>query len=1056
MFRTAVLLCCVGLPVGTVLAQSSQPNIIHIFADDLAWGSVGFNNNQTYLLTPNLDALASGGMILNRSYASTVCSPSRANLMTGTHNGHAANDRNGNIGAGLRAEDVTVGEVMQGAGYNTAIMGKWGWGASGTRTIGTGSDPQPTLGNDPDGDLPNRQGFDQFYGYLNHGAAHDFYYDWAWQTDTNGNMVLTPNNGRAGGGPEYLQDVVNRQSEQYIRDRAGDGQPFYLQLNYTAPHFDIDAVTSAPALTDLDGNVFAPAGKGVFNSDPNLDDKQEAYAATIYRMDASVGAIISRLQDPDGDGQFDDSILDNTLIIFSSDNGATPEDGMGSSRINTQAIQGGLRGGKRDLFEGGIRMPAFAYWNGTITAGTSTDLLNDLADVQATAAELAGTHARVGIDGVSILPTLTGEGIQRDRSYLIFENYEASQLGNPNTRWTIIRGNQKLIELSDGSQRLYDLASDPNENNQLNLGIAANEALRAELEAIALAEGVEQGDSYATSYRDWAGSDGANVIDAANWVVTSVGSPGGSPDETWSALLAGAAASDETATIGIGQQIQTLGVEVRGMGHRQTLVIGQGGELYGRNEVRINHQGRVVLQDATVQSVRWIDVLPGGELTGDGTLVGDLYHQGRIDPGLPADVEVIGSAPPPDSFTETPSSLMVFDFTGVQDNNAGNTPTGTPLTQTSTLDPALEIVTGLTLGPGLAFREPANGIDGTDKGDEYNVNGFATGNLASAISTNAYLGYTIRPVSGLEMLVDEVSFSFWRNGENAPADYAILTSIDGFEAGDALATTTIQHAGEGGPDENSPATLTADYTGGQWVSEVEVRLYGYNAGSTSGNTHLTATSISGHFRLGNGGGGPQPTFDLTGKLALEGNFYQLPGSELHVDLGGTDNADPLNPQFDQLVVSLDANLSGKLSIALVDDFAPAEGDTFAVVQAGQLSGKYEQIEGMVLGNGLVLVPKYAEAALTLEAVKQGDANADDAVDQDDLALLLNHWGQRVNAGDVLSGEWTGDGRVDSLDLNLLLRGWTSETAPSFSVPEPGSLSVTLVGGGLLMMRPGKR
>lgn len=1050
MFRSAILLCCLGLPALPGVAQDAQPNIIHIFADDLAWGSVGFNNGQTYLLTPNLDALATGGMVLNRSYASTVCSPSRANLMTGTHNGHAINDRNGNIGAGLRGEDVTTGEVLQAAGYNTAVMGKWGWGASGSRTIGTGSDPQPTLGGDPNGDLPNFQGFDEFYGYLNHGAAHDFYYDWAWQVDANGDMVVTPNNGGPGGGPEYLQDVVNRQSEQYIRDRAGDGQPFYLQLNYTAPHFDIDAVTTAPALTDLDGNVVGPAGLGVFNNDPSLDSKQEAYAATIYRMDASVGAIINRLQDPDGDGQLDDSILENTLIIFSSDNGATPEDGMGQSRINTQDIQGGLRGGKRDLFEGGIRMPAFAYWNGTIQAGTSTDLLNDLADVQATAAELAGTHARVGIDGVSILPTLTGVGIQRQRDYLIFENYESSQLGNPNTRWTIVRGDMKLIEFADGSQQLYNLATDGDENSPLNLGNAANEALRAELEAIALAEGVEQGDSYATSYRDWVGGEGDSVLDAASWVVTSEGSPSGSPNETWSALLAGASAGEQTALININQQVETLGIEVRGLGNHQTLVIGQGGSLSGRNEVRINHLGRVVLQDATLSSVRWIDVLPGAELTGQGTLNGDLYHQGRIDPGLPSDVLAIGTQPPPATFTDSPATLLAFDFNGVQDNNGAGTSTGTSLTQTSTLDAALEIVIGFQLGAGLGFRDPADGTNGTDKGDEYNVNGFTTGGLDSAIANDDYIGYTVRPVDGLEMLLDEVSFSFWRNGANAPADYAILTSIDGFaNAGHALATASILHVGEGGPGENNPATLTADYTGSQWVTQLDVRLYGYDSGATSGNTHFTAASLTGHFRLGDGSN--EHTLDLTGTLALNGSFYQLLGSELHVDLGGTDNTNPLDPQFDQLIITDSAALSGKLSIALVQGFDPAKGDEFAVVEAGDLAGAYGEIDGMVIGNGLVLVPNYSPTALTLVATMQGDANGDDAVDQNDLELVLNNFGAKTFAGDVLRGEWTGDGVVGMDDLNLVLRGWTSTENPSFDVPEPGSLGAfMLMGGGALL------
>ncbi len=139
-----VTLALVGLGGSLSVHSQTKPNVIHIFADDLGWGSVGFTNGLTHIETPNLDALARGGMILNRSYASTVCSPSRANLLTGFHNGHADNDRNANIGAGLRAQDVTVGEIMSGAGYQTGIIGKWGWGATGTRDL-NGPDPAPNI-----------------------------------------------------------------------------------------------------------------------------------------------------------------------------------------------------------------------------------------------------------------------------------------------------------------------------------------------------------------------------------------------------------------------------------------------------------------------------------------------------------------------------------------------------------------------------------------------------------------------------------------------------------------------------------------------------------------------------------------------------------------------------------------------------------------------------------------------------------------------------------------------------------------------------------------------
>ena len=1051
------------------MAQGTTPNIVHIFADDIGWGSVGFNNPSTYIQTPNLDALAAGGMILNRSYSATVCSPSRASLMTGLHNGHAINDRNAYTGIGLRAQDVTTGEIMQGAGYHTAIMGKWGWGASGSRsitpdpTVGWGNDAVPTLNSDQLGDLPNNQGFDRFYGYLHHGAAHDFHYDWVWETDSGGNMVLTANNAGPNGNPQYMQDLVNLQSEQYIRDRAASSSPFYLQLNYTAVHFDIDAVQYTPVLRDLDGNVVGDAGQGVYAGNGSLTNKQKNYAATITRMDSSIGAIMDRLRDPDGDGDENDSVLDNTLIIFSSDNGATPEDGFGATNVNGQAISGGLRGGKRDLYEGGIRAPAFAYWNGTIAAGTASDLVNDLADVQATAADLAGVLPRVGIDGVSLLPTLTGQGDQRLRGSLLFENDQNSQTGNPNTNWTLIVGDMKLVRRRNGNNELYDLSSDPDESSPLNL--TTNAALVAEMEAIALAEGAGKPSGYGTDYRDWVGTDGDNIASSSSWQVTTSGGTGGSPDDTWSALLAGAATGDATAHAT--NDVQTLGIEIAGLnGNTQTLLVEQSASVTGRNEVRINAGGRVVLQDASLNSNRWVDVLQGGELAGQGTVQGDLYNQGTLAPGQPVNVTIIAPPPPPGTFTDAPATLLAFDFTGVQDNNAGSTAIGTPLTQTSTLDPALTVISGLQLGSGLGFRHgPGDSNPSTNAGDEYNINGFGGLSLGDAINSGDYIGYTVAPVNGLEMLLDEVSFSFWRNGTNAPENYAVLTSIDGFAAGDALATTSILHAGQGGPDQSSPATLVGDYTGSTWVTSLDVRLYGWQAssksGASSGNTHVVAADLSGHFRLG--GGTTSPTLDLTGTLELNGSFHQYSNGTMQIDLGGTDNTDPLDPKFDQLNVNGSATLDGgTLLLSAVDGYTPQQGDTFSIISSDMLSGLFDSITGVQsAGQGLSFAVTYTATDVRVTVAISGDIDLDGDVDNADIGAVV---GSFTGSGGIgrswATGDMDGDGDVDNADIGIVVGEFTGSQAQLehalaqawSNVPEPSSLILLSVGGLCLSRR----
>jgi arylsulfatase A-like enzyme len=834
----AMLVVCGWLASGpvcrTATAQQSRPNIIHILADDLGWGSVGFNNPSTYIQTPHIDALATGGMILNRSYAATVCSPSRAMLYNGFHNGHALNDRNGNIGAGLIAEDVTVGEIMQGAGYATATMGKWGWGATGARTIGPALDPEPTLGNDPLGDLPAHQGYDRFYGFLNHSAAHDQVYSWLWRSDSaDGPTYTEANNNGPGGQPEFAQDMYNRQAEQFIRDEAGN--PFYLQLNYTVPHFDLDAVADAGPLLDLDGNVVGAAGLGVYAGDPNLDSRQRLYAANITRMDSSIGAIISRLQDPNGDGNFDDSVLNDTLIIFSSDNGATPEDGFGTARTTDPQVSGGLRGGKRDLFEGGIRMPAFAYWNGTIAPGTSTDLLNDLADFQATAAELAGVLPQVGIDGVSILPTLTGQGIQRQRGWLLFENFEGSNLGEPNADWTIIRGDDKLIKFRNGTFGLYDLSTDFGESNPLDLSIAANQALRNELEALALAEGAGRPDNYAAVYVNFVGANGDNLGAAASW------DEGPTPQDTWVATLRNDTLANRRNVVD--GEVNVLGLEVAGGRATQVVDVGRDAELHGRNEIRINSGGHVTLAEGTLSSVRWVDVIAGGRLSGQGLVEGQVYNQGIVAPGrqasLPAvtdpDVSDLPPLPPATLDTGLLAPAIQFDFTGTQDQSPL-----TALTPATQANAEYLSIGGFAFGPGLSARHPAPGIDESDAGDEFNVQGWTVnGNLAQAIASDDYLTFTVDPVDGAGILIDSVTYGFWRNGVNTAENFAILSSIDGFDAAAVVAQIAL-------PESNiAQQTLTGTFDNTVLhTGPVEFRVYGWNANQDAGNTHFNEVLLN--------------------------------------------------------------------------------------------------------------------------------------------------------------------------------------------------------------------
>ncbi|QDU88547.1 Arylsulfatase [Pirellulimonas nuda] len=605
---------------------AQKPNIVHILADDLGYGSVGFNG-PTQIQTPTLDALAAAGMRFNNAYAASVCGPSRAMLYSGFHNGHTLVDRNSNLnGEVFRDDGQTLGDHLMSAGYRTAIFGKWGFG--GTGSAGEGLKPNPVV-DGPDS-LPTAQGFESFYGYLDHARAHSYRVDSLWTTeeprddDNNGvhevgeKYQANPDHGlwleKTGNHPgnenaNYTADLVTQKALAYIASRAQSSEPFYLQYASTIPHFDIDAIRSFPGWFDAYSGVPGAAA---------WTDDQKAYAAMITRLDQAVGQIVDKLDDPNSDGDHADSVLANTLIVLTSDNGATPEDNSPVAFFNAS---GGKRGGKRDLWDGGINVPTFAYWQGAIAPGQVSDRYTDLSDFMPTALELAGVRGPVGMDGVSIAHELIGAGPNRQRPFLVFEQHERDH------RWAIIKDDHKLIKYSDGSMRLYDLINDPGEANELSLADARHAAMAAEFQAIAIAEGVEQGDAYTVEFRQWSGGDGDEVASPDAW--TAPGTPG----ENWSAVLANQSSGPHTAYVR--SNVATLGFEVRGNGPgaTQEVRVESGAILTGRNEVRVSEHGLLHLDGGTVASVRWLDVLQHGELSGAGTVAADVYNFGTIAPG---------------------------------------------------------------------------------------------------------------------------------------------------------------------------------------------------------------------------------------------------------------------------------------------------------------------------------------------------------------------------------------------------------------------------------------
>ena len=323
----AALYCLLGTQANSQLQAQDQPNIIYIFVDDLSSGMVGFTNPNTPVQTPNIDALAAAGLQFTQAYANTICSPSRGSLHTGYHNGHAINDRNV---INFRAEDIMPGEMIKPAGYATAVYGKWGFGSTtGTNTGTSGVDTlrlNPVITNT--NTLPTMHGYDDFVGYLNHVQAHRFFIDPLWQSDlsspTTMSHFVTGNN--AGDNvtntfEAYTDDIHTREAMSFITNSTLASTPFMIQMHYNSPHPPFDPGEQLTFNFDGTPRIWDQDYQGL-----GLTVKQRQLAAMITRLDEHIGALVDHLSDPNEDGDESDSILENTVVMFTSDNGGEPTD----------------------------------------------------------------------------------------------------------------------------------------------------------------------------------------------------------------------------------------------------------------------------------------------------------------------------------------------------------------------------------------------------------------------------------------------------------------------------------------------------------------------------------------------------------------------------------------------------------------------------------------------------------------------------------------------------------------------------------------------------------
>jgi arylsulfatase A-like enzyme len=435
-----VFLLAVALGLGANLwAQPSEdfrkhpspppkhPNIIFILADDLGYGELGCYG-QTQILTTNLDRLAREGMRFTSCYAgSTVCAPSRAALMTGLNTGHVR--IRGNKKIPLSPEDLTLGEFLKAANYNTCALGKWGLGDEGS----TG--------------MPRLQGFDEWFGYLNQVEAHDYYPVLLNRSDLTSERNVEVSENLNGAKGKYSDDYFTEAALNYIRMMKPKwytvNLPYFLYLAYTIPHANDE-------LGAKTGNGMEVPEDAPYSNQP-WPQVEKNKASMITRLDRYVGTLLDTMKEAKTDT--------NTIIIFTSDNGPHKEGGVNPKFFHAS---GPLRGIKRDLYEGGIRVPMIVWWPGKIKAGTVSDLPVAFWDILPTVAGIAEKPAPGNIDGISFLPTLLGQAQTNRHEFLYWEFHENG------FKQAVRMGNWKGVRFGvDGPLELYNLKTDIGETKNV-------------------------------------------------------------------------------------------------------------------------------------------------------------------------------------------------------------------------------------------------------------------------------------------------------------------------------------------------------------------------------------------------------------------------------------------------------------------------------------------------------------------------------------------------------------------------------------------------------------
>lgn len=424
-----------------------KPNIIYILADDLGYGDLS-SYGQVNFKTPHIDKLAENGIKFTQHYTgSAVCAPSRSSLMTGLHTGHTPirgnRELKGQEGQEpIPTSSITIAEVLKDAGYTNGAFGKWGLGY-----IGSTGDPI-------------NQGFDEFYGYNCQRQAHRYYPTHLWKNDE---KVLLKGNDYTNT-VTYAPDLIQKETLRFLEDNKD--KPFFAYVPLVLPHAELMAPKDS-IFKKYDGKFkevphttkeryTSDYGPDINPTEYSSQDKPYAmYASMVDRLDVYVGQIVAKVKEL--------GIEDNTIIMFASDNGPHKEGGANPAYFNSG---GGLKGEKRDLYEGGIRTPFIAVWPNKIKPDTTTDMVSAFWDILPTVAEITDAKVPAGVDGISLVPTLLNKGEQKQHQYLYWEfniqkGRKAVRKGDYKGVW------YKMNADKPGNFELYNLKNDEAETTNI-------------------------------------------------------------------------------------------------------------------------------------------------------------------------------------------------------------------------------------------------------------------------------------------------------------------------------------------------------------------------------------------------------------------------------------------------------------------------------------------------------------------------------------------------------------------------------------------------------------